>query len=237
MEKRLIAILSVSLIAALLVIAFMAGRMSVQTNESAVRTAAVTGSGRPVEPPPAASPVSAPVSPPVLPPPVEQRQAPADKQQQPLPLSRAPEPQLPLRREDRAEAPHAAPQTGPAPAITSYFAKIDAIQVEGSGDPDVFAQAIIGGIEHGDSSQINKLVDDAKLALGKATSVSPPPACAEYHRRLIETLSESVAGLEKFRTAMLSNDLGSVASVAMDFQTVQQKVKGLDLMKKQLLQQ
>jgi hypothetical protein len=81
----------------------------------------------------------------------------------------------------------------------------------------------------------DKLVDDAKLALRQATDVRPPLACAEYHQRLIEALSESVAGLEKFRNAIKESDLDRVASVAAQLQSAQQKVNDLDFMREQLL--
>jgi hypothetical protein len=223
MEKRLIVILSISLVAALLVIAYQAGRMSVKTNGSTPQTQAVTGAEKRTE----TAPVSAP--------PVEQRAAPPNEEQRPLPFPSVPKAQLPLPREEHADTPHGPSETGSAAAIASYFAKIDAIHVEGSGDPTTFAEGILGGIQSGDSSKIDKLVDDAKLALGQATGVRPPLECAEYHRQLIEALSESVAGLEKFRNAIQKSDLDSVASVAAQLQSAQQKINDLDFMRKQLL--
>lgn len=107
--------------------------------------------------------------------------------------------------------------------------------MEGSGDPNAFAQGIIGGIQSGDFSQMDKLVNNAKLALSQATSLQPPPAAAEYHRQLVETLSESVEGLEKFRAAIAKGDLDSMTSVAQQLQSTQKKVNDLEAMRKQLL--
>jgi hypothetical protein len=225
MEKRLIAILSVSLIAALLVIAFQAGRMSVKINESTPQTVAITGADKRSE----TVPVSAPR--------VDQWPASAYKEQQPLPFPGASKAELPLPGYEHADAQHGPSEADSAAAIASYFAKIDAIHVEGSGDPTTFAQGILGGIERGDPSKIDKLVDDAKVALGQANGVRPPLACAEYHRRLIEALSQSVAGLENFRNAIEKSDLDSVASVAAQLQSAQQKINTLDIMRKQLLGQ
>jgi hypothetical protein len=50
-----------------------------------------------------------------------------------------------------------------------------------------------------------------------------------------KALSESVAGLEKFRNAIKESDLDSVASVAAQLQSAQQKVNDLDFMREQLL--
>ena len=235
MEKRLIAILSVSLVAALMVIAFQAGKLSVRQNESPPPAATVATPQTRAEP---ATPVAPPrpieVAP-IPPPPVEQRAPSVERQQQPL-LTPAP-PAVPTPRVEHPEPPRPAPQTNPSAALTSYFAKVDAIQVGGSGDPNTFAQGIIGGIQSGDFSQMDKLVDDAKLALSQATSLQPPPAAAEYHRRLVETLSESVTALEKFREAIAKSDLDSITSVAQQLQSTQKKVNDLEIMKKQLLGQ
>jgi len=235
MEKRLIAILSVSLMAALLVIAFMAGRMSVKPNGPTHETVAVSGGEKPAQ----AAPVSSPT--------VEQRPGPGEKDQllsqnpsaqSSIPQSpRVPDAKVAFPREEHTDARPRPSDTGSAAPIASYFAKIDAIQVPGTGDPTAFAQGILGGLQNGDSSQIDKLVNDAKHALAQATEVRPPSACAEYHRRLIESLSESVAGLEKFRTAIEKSDLNGVASVVAQLQGAQQKINNLESMRKQLLAQ
>jgi hypothetical protein len=232
-EKRLIAVLSVSLVAALIVIAFQAGKLSVRQNESippAVAVAATQKPTEPIDPPRPAEAV------PISPPPVDPRGPSVDKQPEPsaLPPPYTPPP-VPPPRVNQPEPSRPAPETGSSAAIVSYFAKVDAIRVEGSGDPTTFAQAIIGGLQSGDSSQMDRLVNSAKLALAQATSLQPPPACAEYHRRLIETLSESVTGLEKFRDAIAKSDLDSITSVAQQLQSTQQKVNDLESMRKQLL--
>ena len=241
MERRLIAVLSVTLIAALVVIAFQAGKLSVKTNGSIPQTAAVARPERPVETQRLEAPAPAPTLTPLPPPPVEQWPAPAGKEQltPPQPALEAPRSYAPppLPREERLDTPRRSTEAGPAAAIASYFSKIDAIHVEGTGDPTAFAQGIIGGIQNGDSSQMDKLVNDAKLALGQAAGIQPPQACAEYHQKLIEALSESVAGLEKFRSAIQTSDLGMITSVATQLQTAQKKINDLELMRKKLLGQ
>ena len=81
-------------------------------------------------------------------------------------------PEVPSVREPQTPAhePQVQSETRPAPqepgaksAIVSYFAKMDAIHVEGTGDPTTFAQGILGGIEHGDMSGIDSLIADAKI--------------------------------------------------------------------------
>jgi outer membrane biosynthesis protein TonB len=238
-EKRLVAVLSVSLVAALIVIAYQAGKLSaVRQNESIPPPAAVTASEKPEEaapiPPPPVEPAAPPVDKPqepLLPPP------PSTPAETPRPYAPPPSPSALPPRVEHTEPPHPPPQTGSSAAIASYFAKVDAIHVEGSGDPNTFAQGIISGIQSGDSSQMDRLVNNAKFALSQATSLQPPPAAAEYHRRLIETLSESVAGLEKFRDAIAKSDLDSITSVAQQFQSTQKKVNDLESMRKQLLGQ
>jgi len=220
-----------------MVIAFQGGKLSVKPKELTPPPAVVTRAEKPAEEAQRTAETA-----PVSPPPVGQPAAPADKEE----FVPRPQPGLgalrayvppPLPREERAPALPRPSDTSSAPAIASYFSKVDAIHVEGSGDPTAFAEGILGGIQSGDSSQMNKLVNDARVALRQAAAVQPPTPCAEYHRRLIEALSESVAGLEKFSTAVQTSDLASITSVAAQLQTTQQKINDLELMRKQLLGQ
>jgi hypothetical protein len=129
------------------------------------------------------------------------------------------------------------PEAIPYTAVASYFAQIDAIQVEGGSDPTAFAQAMLGGLERGDSSQLDKFVADARLALGRARDLHPPPACNEYHRKLIEAMTESVSGLERFRTSIEKQDMDGVTSVVKQLEGSQQKINDLQSMRKLLLGQ
>lgn len=120
-------------------------------------------------------------------------------------------------------------------AITSYFAKMDSIQVGGSGDTTAFAQGILEGIKGGDLSRVDELVTNAKSALAQARSVQPPAACAEYHSRLLAVLSDSVTGMEQFRTALQNNDSKAMLALAARFQSKQQELDRLEQLKKQML--
>jgi len=212
-QKRLIIALSVSLGVSLLVIAFLAGRLRtpppVVGNESQPAVAEPSIARKP-------------------------QQLPADVQDTPLPSKAEAlvhEPSLPPRGPVQALPPTV------QPVIQAYFAKIDSIRSPGAGDPMTFAQGIVGGLQAGDTSGLDSLVSSAKLALAQATSVQPPPVCAEYHRRLLESLSESVAGMDKLRNTLKKGDVGDLAALAAQFQASQQKVDDLERMKQQLLGQ
>jgi hypothetical protein len=209
-QKKLIVALSVGLGASLLVIAFLVGRMTAPAVKS-------------VESQPVAAP--------------EIEQPSADVQRD-TPSVPAPQPELPT---GKTLLPFREFVASPAPATSSpviaYFAKIDAIQSVGAGDPTMFAQGIVGGLQAGDTSGLDSLVKNAKTALAQATAVQPPPACAEYHRRLLESLSESVVGMERMRSALKSGDISVLSALTSQFQNSQQKVDDLERMRKQLLGQ
>jgi hypothetical protein len=231
MQKRLIAVLSASLIVALLVIAYLAGRMSVQ-RPPAPQAATVIRNDKPVQQAAATPPVDA-----------TRDGSPVDRQI-PTPAksevpSAPPIPVPPATAVPSAQPETPRPSTAPAtdPAVAAYFARVDAVQVEGSGDPTAFAQGILAGIQSEDFSQIDKLVADAKAALNQAGGIRPPSVCAEYHRRLLEALKESVAGLQSFRTAIEKHDPDAVLSVANQLQDAQQKINDLQSMRRQLLSQ
>ena len=226
MQKKLILALSVGLGVSLLVIAFLAGRIT------APAPAVVK-----VESPPAPA-AEAPLA-------VPEIERPSAEVQQHTPSALPPQPEPPALKTLLPSREFVAPPASvsqPAAmaassAVASYFAKIDAIQSAGTGDPTTFAQGIVGGLQAGDTAGLDSLVNTAKAALAQATAVKPPPVCAEYHRRLLESLSESVAGMERMRSALKSGDISVFANLTSQFQNTQQKVDDLDRMRKQLLGQ
>ena len=131
------------------------------------------------------------------------------------------EPQAPVHelqvQSETRPAPH---ESDAKSAIVSYFARMDAIHVEGSGDPETFAQGILGGIERGDMSGIDSLVAHAEIALAQATAVQPPLPCAEYHRRMIEALSEAAAEVAKIRDAIKTSDVNAITAMAPQLQRI-----------------
>jgi hypothetical protein len=240
--KRLVLTLSACLGIALLVIAFLAGRMTVApaaTPASAVQPAAVatsastappseSGTGVATDPSsPAATPVTRTTS--AFPSP-EKPSSPQETGQtsqagfQPLPQVRSP-----------AGENSGSDSSASKAAIASYFAKVDSIQVAGSGNTSDFAQGILTSVRDGDMSRVDELVDSAKSALTQAQGLQPPPDCMEYNRRLLGVLSDSVAGLEQFRTSLKNGDTKSLLTLAARFQATQQKVDALEQLKKQLL--
>jgi hypothetical protein len=227
-EKRLIVALSVSLGAALLVIAFLVGRMTGTSSGQTPQSPIVIEHETPREPTPL--PVR----------PAEQPGLTVPDVHSSLPPGAAlvREPQAPVYQ------PQVQFETRPGPhepdtksAIVLYFAKMDAIHVEGSGDPETFAQGILDGIERGDMAGIDSLVANAKSALAQATAMQPPPRCAEYHRRMIEALSEAAVEVAKIRDAIKTSDANALTAIAPQLQTTKQKIYALDQMKKQLLGQ
>lgn len=84
---------------------------------------------------------------------------------------------------------------------------------------------------------MDTLVDGSNRALAQASAVQPPPSCAEYHRRLLEALSEAASGMVKMRDAIAKSDGESIAVLVPQIQATQQKVEDLDRMKRQLLGQ
>jgi hypothetical protein len=130
--------------------------------------------------------------------------------------------------------PAASRNTGDSGTMGEYFAKVDAIHAIGSGDPNAFAQQILDGMQGGDMSGFDNLLNSAKLALAQTAALQPPAACATYHRQLVETLTESTEIMEKVRDATKSGDLSGIAELSVQIQTLQQKINALETTRKQL---
>lgn len=224
MEKRLIAALSVGLFVALLVIAFLAGRMTSTSSAPPAKAPSLVEREPQRDPPlPAVQQEEHPrVTPAEIQPPAHQDAAVVRD-------SSAPASALEQRQVSREPVEKS--------AIAAYFVKMDAIQVAGSGDPSAVAQGILGGIQSGDTSGLDALVDNAQRALAQATAVQPPPLCIDYHRRLLGVLSEEVAGVTRMRDAIKKGDMNSVTALGAQFQTTQQRVEDLERIRKQLLGQ
>ncbi len=230
-QKRLIIGLSSGLGVALLVIAFLVGRMTVApvapTPAASIAADAYSQSPSDTSPVPSSSSSTSQANPQAALPAASDRSSPSPAGDQSPQPSYSPAPSTGSRT---ISSPSATKE-----AITSYFAKMDSIQVAGSGDTTSFAQGILEGIKGGDLSRVDELVNSAKSALAQARSVQPPPPCAEYHSRLLAVLSDSVTGMEQFRTALQNNDSKAMLSLAARFQSKQQELDRLEALKKQLL--
>jgi len=209
--KRLVAALVAGLGCALLVIAFLLGRLTARPTEVVLQPASTPpGPGvamvaaqspavAPAEPTPPTSPVSVPGG--ETSPPPSFGGGPPVSTEEPGPIGASP-----LRLE-------AAP-SGQEPAIDAYFAQVEALDQVGAGDPQAFARSLLASVTSGDFSGFDDLLGKAKRQQERLRSITPPPRCHEYHRLALSLSGESVAMLETLRAALAEGDTVSLMAMA-----------------------
>ena len=138
------------------------------------------------------------------------------------PVAAAP-PQKPLPPifEPPPQPPAAAPAAPSAPAIdpeekrrvAQYFREVDRLQNVDVDNPEASAQALISGAAGGDTSGLDKLVQQARDAERAARAVVPPAPCAAFHKKLLSLLADSREMAQSLTRGFASGDLSSLTSL------------------------
>lgn len=133
----------------------------------------------------------------------------------------------------------AGPEDGAAPAddaVRSYFARLDEIEREAKywDDPQDLAMALLSQMQSGDASGFDELVSRQRDALARIDALTPPPSCADYHRRVRALMSEGVGLLERVRDAALAGDAAALLALPTAAQGLASEARELDALGKQL---
>ncbi len=142
-----------------------------------------------------------PIAPPAAPPP-----------QKPLPPIFEPPPQPPAA----PSTPHAAAPPVDAEEkrrVAQYFHDVDRLLDIDVDNPEASAQAMINGAAAGDTSGLDKLVQQARDAERNARALTPPAPCAAYHKKLLALLADSREMAQSLARGFQSGDLSSLTSM------------------------
>lgn len=221
-QQRLVVGLAASLGLALLAIAFLLGRIS-------AKPAVIANPAHPVD---AAQPASPP----------NQTAAPSE----PVDAGAALTALLPALESSAGAQPfrESGPATPPAPAagpahpslsadqqqIAAYFNQVDRIEDMGAGDPQAFAASMVQSMSSGDFSGFDDLLAKARAQRQRLQSISPPRACVEHHRLALSLSADSVAMLERLKTALMKGDSTALMTVATEGKTLETQTSQLKAM-------
>ena len=224
-NPRLVTALASALGCALLIIAFLMGRMTGKTVESprtvlsepaeavgknatTVREPAESASG-----PFAASPF------------VESMATPGTA---PLPLPGLDHPSLapPI-----TAPPWAGAAVSPeAQQITGYFDQVERIGEMGGGDPQAFATSLMQSVSSGDFSGFDHLAAQARGQQERLRAITPPPACREHHRLALALASDSVSMLDRLKAAIVKGDSTALLTISTEGKTLEAQANQLKAM-------
>jgi hypothetical protein len=230
------------LVVALVVIAYLLGQRSGE-HRGAVLHAATT-----VEPPEPAAPILSPTpgagaaSPAASPEPskLEIVEGFGGEQAQPAAAQPAgPEPTERIERRDNGEIVIRSAGTGETDKIDikSYFQRVAEIQVGGTdtvGFAESFMERLKTSVTTGDLSPIDELIKNVDKSTRAFKQLEPPEACAEYHQKALESLSETRALLKDLRTGIAAKDMSLLGSLAGQAQQLQTKADELTALEKAL---
>ena len=143
--------------------------------------------------------------------------------------TRQPPPPSPSPSSPPSSPPSPPPSpTGDAAPVRDYFARVAAIQEGPAGNPSSVANELVAASIGGDSSGFDKLIQGAEDGLAKLREVQPPPACAEYHRKLTALLGDGLAMLRSLKNALGHEDTDGLAGLAAQASALQQRTSDLD---------
>ncbi len=121
--------------------------------------------------------------------------------------------------------------SGDAPmrqAVAAYFASIDALQPGGlGGEPQALAQEIVGGLGKGDSSGLDRIIQQTEATRQKLSSLQPPAPCVAHHRACLASLQESLGLLRSLRGAADASDGSQLAHLTANAQGMQARAEAL----------
>ncbi|MEO8361384.1 MAG: hypothetical protein ABI672_15235 [Vicinamibacteria bacterium] len=117
-----------------------------------------------------------------------------------------------------------------AQEIAAYFSVLDRIEEVGAGDPQSFATSLMQSVSSGDFSGFDDLVNKARAQRERLGLLKPPKACADHHRIAMGLSNDSVAMLEKLRAALAKGDTTALLSMTTEGQTLEAKAKQLKAM-------
>jgi hypothetical protein len=119
-----------------------------------------------------------------------------------------------------------------AAAVGAYLAEIESYgQQASSGSPQELAMTLMNQGMQGDTSGFERLLESQRTAQRQIESMTVPVPCREHHSRTLEALRQSLVLGEKLQRGMASGDLGgllSMSSEARELEAAAGELKALE---------
>jgi hypothetical protein len=165
----------------------------------------------------------------------------------------APEPARPVEAAPTAEAPPVAlafptiassPPTASADpsdrdAVARYFQDSESIQARAKywTDPQALAKTLLEQASSGNSAGLDQLLRTQQQARAEMERLTPPTACAEYHRRSLDVMADGLALLEQVQGALAGGDPGGLMAMGERGRELEREARAIDELGRSLRQQ
>jgi hypothetical protein len=239
--KHVVIALSVALVGALLVIAFLLGQRSVGgVPVSPVQIVREIVSERAPGPPKAvpAAPVEEMEVPPAEPPAAGGEPPAAAAEAQAAPSESPPSGELAIERDgDDIRIVNAKPglKSPDVERLAAYLNRVKALQVGPAGtSEESFAQQLLGEAMSGDVSGLNDLIRQTEAAQQQLKDIQPPAGAERHREKLQDLLSESAKLLSRERDALQRKDPEALSLLVANARHLQAKAKALEAEQEEL---
>lgn len=137
------------------------------------------------------------------------------------------------------------PRRGDAPsggdgntAVAAYFRELDSVEGEAKywSNPQDLAMTLLGQVGSGDTSGFDKLVVSQQRALDRVRRITPPPPCADHHRRVVSLMGRGVSLLQTVRDAAVAGDAGGLMTLPNQAQQLESEARQVDVLGEQIRQ-
>jgi hypothetical protein len=122
------------------------------------------------------------------------------------------------------------PRSADQPAIAGYFAGIEKIDDVGAGDPQAFATSMLQSMSSGDFSGFDDLLGKSRQQLERLRGITPPRACLEHHRLALSLSADSVAMMERLKAALMRGDSAGLLTIATEGRDLETQANALKTM-------
>jgi hypothetical protein len=114
-------------------------------------------------------------------------------------------------------------------AVKEYFSTLDSIQ-EGrlTDNPQSFAQELISSALGGDTTGFDRIILQLESGRAKTRALSPPEPCADFHRKTLALIDESLQMMISLRGSIAKQDLADVATLGARAQQLKTRAESLD---------
>jgi hypothetical protein len=115
-------------------------------------------------------------------------------------------------------------------AVAAYFNALEKQSDIGVGDPQAFAKSILDSVGSGDFSSFDSLVTKARAQRDLLRGLTPPSECAAHHRLALTLSERSVTMLEKMRGSLSNGDSMALLSIATEAKALESQANELKTM-------
>ncbi|MGV8123173.1 MAG: hypothetical protein AB2L14_25705 [Candidatus Xenobiia bacterium LiM19] len=120
--------------------------------------------------------------------------------------------------------------------VTQYFSRFDQIgaMTKSFDDPNAYAQEMLKQVTSGDTSGIDKLIENYQSFHDQIGQLAPPATCKEHQRQTMAVVSRSISNLNDLKSAISRGDVSALTRITGDMKSVEEQSRKVDKLASQI---